>query len=297
MGSLFYNLKKNQNCVSFILYVYLFIYLNCEKKAKKKKQIKKKKKRKMSDEESNQAMGTFATRESVVALETRLQNLEVMLTNLTQYFRGGQNNNFQQQRRVEVGAEPRQPNIPQGNFRLHRIQLFNEDSSEDDEGPVPPENNQGPRQIDYRMKIEIPQFDGLFMIEEFLDWLAEVEKFFDYWGTKEHMKVKLVAYRLKGGALAWWDQLQTTRIRQRKHKVRTWQRMRKLMIEHFLPPDYEQTLFSRYQHCRQANRTIHEYVIEFHKLVARVDVRETENQKISRFIDGLRTNIQDEVFK
>ncbi|KAK9200299.1 hypothetical protein WN944_015496 [Citrus x changshan-huyou] len=73
--------------------------------------------------------------------------------------------------------------------------------------------------------------------------------------------------------------------------------MRKLMIEHFLPSDYEQTLFSRYQHCRHANRIVHEYVTEFHKLVARVDVRKTENQKISRFIDGLCTNIQDEVFK
>ena len=51
------------------------------------------------------------------------------------------------------------------------------------------------------------------------------------------------------------------------------------MIEHFLPPDYEQTLFSRYQHCRQANRIVHEYVTEFHKLAARVDIRETQNQK------------------
>ena len=53
-----------------------------------------------------------------------------MLTNLTQHFLGGQNSNFQKQRRVEVGVEPRQPNIPQGNFKLHQNQLFKEDSSE-----------------------------------------------------------------------------------------------------------------------------------------------------------------------
>ena len=147
------------------------------------------------------------------------------------------------------------------------------------------------------MKIEIPQFDSLFVIEDFLDWLAEVEKFFDYWETEEHVKVKLVAYRLKGGALAWWDQLQTTRIRQGKNRVRTWRRMKQLMKEHFLLPDYEQTLFSRYQHCRQAYRTISEYVTEFHKLAAHVDIRESENQKISRFVDGHHANIQDEVFK
>ncbi|KAL5548134.1 hypothetical protein UlMin_003365 [Ulmus minor] len=71
--------------------------------------------------------------------------------------------------------------------------------------------------------------------------------------------------------------------------------MKQLMNEHFLPPDYEQTLFSRYQHCRQAYRTVSEYVTEFHKLAARIDIRESENQKISRFIDRLRANIQDEV--
>ena len=70
-----------------------------------------------------------------------------------------------------------------------------------------------------------------------------------------------------------------------------------MIKEQFLPPYYEQTLFSRYQHCRQAYRTVQEYVIEFHKLGARIDIRESENQKISRFINGLRPNIHDEVYK
>lgn len=73
--------------------------------------------------------------------------------------------------------------------------------------------------------------------------------------------------------------------------------MKQMIKEQFLPPYYEQTLFSRYQHCRQAYQTVQEYVIEFYKLGARVDIRESENQKISRFIDGLRPNIHDEVYK
>lgn len=55
------------------------------------------------------------------------------------------------------------------------------------------------------------------MIEEFFDWLAEIENLFDYWRTEEQIKEKLVAYRLKGGALAWWNQLQATRIWYGKH--------------------------------------------------------------------------------
>ena len=33
---------------------------------------------------------------------------------------------------------------------------------------------------DFRMNLESPCFNGSSKIEEFLDWLAEVERFFDY---------------------------------------------------------------------------------------------------------------------
>ena len=32
------------------------------------------------------------------------------------------------------------------------------------------------------MKVELPSFNGNVSIEEYLDWVIEVEKFFDYMG-------------------------------------------------------------------------------------------------------------------
>ena len=48
------------------------------------------------------------------------------------------------------------------------------------------------------MKIELPSFNGNVSIEEYLDWVSEVEKFFDYMGVVDDKQVCLVAYKLKG---------------------------------------------------------------------------------------------------
>ena len=57
------------------------------------------------------------------------------------------------------------------------------------------------------MKVELPSFNGNVSIEEYLDWVSEVEIFFDYLGTANDKQVCLMAYKLKGGASAWWDRV------------------------------------------------------------------------------------------
>nr|DAD47805.1 TPA_asm: hypothetical protein HUJ06_017742 [Nelumbo nucifera] len=80
-----------------------------------------------------------------------------------------------------------------------------EDENQDMGRPInarwpPRRKNNGDR--DYKMKIELPTFNGQLHIEDFLDWIHEVEKFFDFVETVETKKVKLVSYKPKGGAAA-----------------------------------------------------------------------------------------------
>ena len=53
------------------------------------------------------------------------------------------------------------------------------------------------------MKVELSSFNGNVFIEEYLDWVNEVEKFSDYMGTADGKQLCLVASKLKGGASAW----------------------------------------------------------------------------------------------
>ena len=64
------------------------------------------------------------------------------------------------------------------------------------------------------MKVDLPNFNGTFNIDEFLVWLAEVERFFDYRDVLEELRMKSVAYRLKGGASAWWERVQSRWLRE-----------------------------------------------------------------------------------
>ncbi|GKC67890.1 hypothetical protein Tco_1100488 [Tanacetum coccineum] len=92
-------------------------------------------------------------------------------------------------------------------------------------------------------EVNILSFNGTLAIEDFVDWLAEVDRFFKYMEIPEDQRVRLVACRLKGCASAWWERLQVKRYRKGKQPIRTWYRMKQLLQKDFLPPDYEQILF------------------------------------------------------
>ncbi|KAI0512356.1 hypothetical protein KFK09_012995 [Dendrobium nobile] len=148
-------------------------------------------------------------------------------------------------------------------------------------------------QGEFKAKLDIPYFDGRMHIEDYLDWEKAVENFFEYMEVPPDKQVRYVAYRLKGGASAWWAQLLQMRLREGKGTVRGWNRMRQLLRAQFLPTNYEQILYMRYQHCSQGGRSVSDYTEEFHRLSARNNLNESANHLVARYIGGLKDSIQD----
>ena len=108
----------------------------------------------------------------------------------------------------ELGFERRQPPV-RGGYGGGRNRRDHRDYGEYDQ------TDGG----DYHLKVDLPYFNGAFNIEEFLDWLADVERFFDYRDVPEERRVKTVACRLKGGASAWWERVQSRRLREGRQPV------------------------------------------------------------------------------
>ena len=96
-----------------------------------------------------------------------------------------------------------------------------------------------------RPKPSLSTYDGNLSVEGFIDWIGELERYFDYDNVEEDKKVKLVVTRLKGHAALWWDNIQAERKKKNKIVIKRWDRMVAKMRGKFLPKDYQLGLYKK----------------------------------------------------
>jgi hypothetical protein len=65
--------------------------------------------------------------------------------------------------------------------------------------------------------------------------------------------------------------------------------------EKCMPKDYQINLFRRMQNLRKRGLTVKEYTEDLYKLNIRSRKRERDKEKVVRYINGLRYEIQDEI--
>ena len=101
-----------------------------------------------------------------------------------------------------------------------------------------------------RAKIDIPMYEGNLDIEELLDWIRSMDKYFDYEDVDEEKKVRHVVTRVKGHASLWWDELQAKRRIKGEQRIKSWDRMVAKLKDNFIPKDYQINLFRKLENLR-----------------------------------------------
>ena len=96
-----------------------------------------------------------------------------------------------------------------------------------------------------RPKPSLSTYDGNLSAEGLIDWIGELDRYFDYEDVEEDKKVKLVVTRLKGHATLWWDNVQAERKKKNKVVIKSWDRMVAKMRDKFLPKNYQLGLYKK----------------------------------------------------
>eukprot|EP00253_Pinus_taeda_P019513 PITA_19513 len=92
-----------------------------------------------------------------------------------------------------------------------------------------------------------------------------MEKLFAYEETEDEKKVNFAVTKLKGHATLWWDGVQAERKRLGKKPIKNWSRMVAKLRE------------------------------EFYKVSTRAGEAQDKDEKVARYVNGLRIEIQDEI--
>lgn len=153
-------------------------------------------------------------------------------------------------------------------------------------------NNDGNRWIS-GIKLDIPEFHGGSKPEELLDWFVTVDEVIEFKDVPVNKRVSLVTTRFRGHAASWWNQLKLSRTRRGKEKILTWEKLKKHMRKTFIPHNFERLLFQRFHNIRQGARAVEDYANEFYQMLSRVDIHDSEDQLVARFIAGLRPQLQN----
>jgi hypothetical protein len=143
-----------------------------------------------------------------------------------------------------------------------------------------------------REKMDIPVYEENLDAEEILDWIRALDTYFDYEDVEEDKKSNMLSQDLKDMQALWWDELQADRRCKGKQKIKSWDRMIVKMKAKFIPRDYQITLFQRMQNLRQKLMTVKEYTEEFYRMNIRVGHRESDDEKVARYMNVMRYNIE-----
>ena len=143
--------------------------------------------------------------------------------------------------------------------------------------------------------VKLPSFIGDSDPNIYLGCEAKVEKMFNVYEVEEDQKVKLTSLEFEDYAMQLWHQTVMDIGLNKRPVVVSWSDLKLRMHVQFVPPHYRKELLLKLQRLHQGTRSVGEYFKYLEVTLTKINMHETEESKISRFVIGLRREIQNVV--
>jgi len=143
--------------------------------------------------------------------------------------------------------------------------------------------------------IKLPSFSGEGDPNVYLGWEAKEYQFFNVHEVQNDQKVRLASLEFMDYAMQWCHKtLMDIGLNKRPTMV-FWEDLKECMRARFVPPHYRKDLLLKLQRFHQGTLSVDAYFKELETMLINIDMHESEESKMARFVSGLRRDIQDVV--
>jgi len=143
--------------------------------------------------------------------------------------------------------------------------------------------------------VKLPSFSEESDPNVYLGWKTKVEQIFNVHEVQDDQKVKLASLEFLDYAMQWWHKLVMDIGLNNRSVVVSWEDLKECMCARFVPPHYRKVLLLKLQRLQQGTQSVDAYFKELETTLTKVDMHESEESKMARFLSRLRRDIQDMV--
>ncbi|MQL98961.1 hypothetical protein Taro_031674 [Colocasia esculenta] len=145
--------------------------------------------------------------------------------------------------------------------------------------------------------VDAPTFDGSLDPRAYLDWEANMNRYFDWMGMSDARRTRFAMIKLVGQAQTYWLNVDALLEQRGLMPIESWEDMKVKLREKYLPTTYRHRLIDRWQDLTQGTRIVFEYIADFDEYLLRCGACEEGAMTLSRFRKGLRRVYQHELFR
>jgi Retrotransposon gag protein len=126
----------------------------------------------------------------------------------------------------------------------------------------------------------------------YLDWATAIDEILSLKEAPPDKQVSLITIRFRDRAAAWWQSYRYRRYLDGLPLLNGWRELKQEMTKEFLPLNFRQTLYQPLQWLIQESKSVEEYTMDFYRLVACNQLRESPKQLVARYLHGLQPAIR-----